>query len=348
MAHQNSNALNKPYNLKDVTRSSYEKRAERESSFVFGAISTTDVCNLECVMCHFNGPNAIKKNNALKPEAVYRIIDELPTGSNLFLSSGGDLFMDPHAEEYIAYASRRGLTPIIQSHGQLYSPERLDRLLTMGVRQFRMSVDAIEAVQYEKIRRGGKFQNILDTVDHLNLRRGRHRDIAITINVTMFRKTFDLQDKFIEFWTGKVDTVAFNAEYYDTWNFRNTFTQPQKRVNCKISTLIQPSGKITPCAAIGVHCHENELDWLPTVDSHGLQDAYDYLCDLYDDPNSPLSKLCAGCDWWILYDQQEGQSPYYRQVDLPKPKPRKIGVKKRVEGLLNLAFSRLGIKHASN
>jgi MoaA/NifB/PqqE/SkfB family radical SAM enzyme len=144
------------YDIRAVTNQPFIPRARRVEKFEFGAIATTDVCNLECVMCHFNGPNATKKNTQLPVSLVRKVFDELPAGSKVFMSSGGDLFMDPDAEAHIAYAISRGLKPMIQSHGQLYSPEWLERLLAMGVREFWRSCDTIDPVQYAKIRRGGE------------------------------------------------------------------------------------------------------------------------------------------------------------------------------------------------
>jgi hypothetical protein len=101
------------------------------------------------------------------------------------------------------------------------------------------------------------------------------------------------------------------------------FNAPSERGDCKILTFVQPNGSITPCCAIGVHAHENELDWLPNIRTHTLEQAYQSLCDLYDDPNSPLGKLCGQCDWWILWTPDEnGRTPYMRSIPLPTPGKR--------------------------
>lgn len=122
------------------------------------------------------------------------------------------------------------------------------------------SCDSIDADHYAKIRRGGQFQNILNAIDYLNERRSTYTGIRIDIHCTIFRKTFGKQQEFVDFWRGKVDGVTFNAEYYDTWHFWNIFSAPKQRKNCKINTYVQPSAKITPCCAFGVHQHENDLD----------------------------------------------------------------------------------------
>jgi len=269
-------------------------------------------------MCHFNGPNATKKAKELAPHNVRTVLDQLPSGSQVHFAATGDFFMDPHAVDHVRYAVSRGLKPLILSHGQLYTPELLNELLEIGVRGFRISCDAIDPVHYARIRRGGEFQKILDAVAHLNSRRTDFPDLIVEINCTLFRKTFSQQAAFEAYWSGKVDAVHFNAEYHDTWHFRNLFSAPEKRSDCTIQTYILPSGKIAPCCAVMVHAHDANVDWLPTVETHTLEEAYNELCDMYDDPQSPLGKLCTSCDWWILWAERiEGVSPYYRQVQLP-------------------------------
>jgi hypothetical protein len=319
-------AATNDYSLSVVSGQSFMAKATREAPFAFGSITTTEVCNLTCVMCHFNGPKAIKKGKQLPHDKVRVVLDQLPEGSQVYLGATGEFFTDPNALDHVQYALDRGLKPLILSHGQLYTPELLDQLLVMGVRNFRISCDAIDPSHYARIRQGGDFQNILNTVEHLNVRRERYRDITIEIMCTLFRKTFPKQKEFENFWNGKVNAIYFNAEYYDTWKFRNIFTAPKERVNCRIQTYILPSGKIAPCCAVMVHAHDGDVDWLPSVETHTLEEAYGQLCDMYDDPASPLAQLCAKCEWWIMWSKPEhGASPYMRAVQFELPVPRAEG-----------------------
>jgi sulfatase maturation enzyme AslB (radical SAM superfamily) len=73
------------YRLADVTAQPIEAKAARRAPFTFGSIATTEVCNLSCVMCHFNGPKALKKGRILKPETVERILDQIPRGEKFGL-----------------------------------------------------------------------------------------------------------------------------------------------------------------------------------------------------------------------------------------------------------------------
>lgn len=315
--YESSRVSNPSYRLHDITTRPFAPRAVREKPFAFGSFATTEVCNLSCVMCHFNGPNAVKKAETLSPEYVRKALREIPSGQEVWFAATGEFFIDPHALDHVSYASSLGLKPCVLSHGQLYTHELIDAVIDAGVRMFRISCDSVDPHQYAKIRRGGTLQNILDAVSYLRSKKSDLSDLRVEINCTIFASTMRKRDEMIRFWQGKVDQVNFNAEYYDIFRFRNIFFQPQERDDCRIQTYVLPSGKIAPCCAVMVYAHDHDVSWLPDIRSHTLQQAYDALCDMYEDAESPLGKLCANCDWWIMYSREQvGQTPYLQQVPL--------------------------------
>lgn len=308
------------YKLRTVTEAPFSPSARRESQFAMGGITTTEVCNLSCVMCHFNGPKSAKKSQVLSPEDTLKVLRQIPPGGVIWFAGTGDLFMDPNAFEHLRSAVSLGHHPAILTHGQLFTPPLLDELLDIGVRTVRISVDAIDDHHYRKIRRGGELGRILETCAYLRRKQIVHPDLMVEITCTLFVNTAARQAEFTAFWSDKADRVLFNAEYHDTFYFRSLFHRPARRVDCRISTYVVPSGRIAPCCAMVVHQHNEDVGWLPHIDTHSLSDAYDLLCDMYEDPDSRLGELCKKCDWWILnsFNDQDGGSAYLQQVDFAK------------------------------
>lgn len=193
-------------------------------------------------------------------------------------------------------------------------------MLAIGVRIFRISADSIDAAQVRKARRGGELSKVAEAFAYLHSRKSEYPDIRTEVTCTLFSNTFARQKEFEEFWSDKVDRILFNAEYFDKLKFRNILHQPKRRVNCEIKTYVVPSGHIAPCCAIMVYQHDGDTSWLPHVDTHTLEEAYTELCDLYEDPESPLSKICRNCDWWIMWAENKHDvgSAYCRWVDFPK------------------------------
>lgn len=315
--------------LAEVTSKPFRPRADRNRPFKLASINTTETCNLSCVMCHFNGPKAIKKSGTLKPEQVLKALQAIPTGETVRFCATGEFFLDPNAVDYLRLASSLGLKPCVLTHGQMFTPELMDSVLEAGVRMIRMSVDSTDEAQYRKIRRGGELRNIIEACEYLRRKKSQeYPDLRVEINATLFKNTFSRQQEMEDFWRGLVDQVNFNAEYYNTFSFRNLFFIPDRRVDCDIRLYIMPSGRIAPCCAIAVYQHDNDVSWLPHVDEvASLQEAHERLCDLYEDPQGPMAPICSKCDWWIL--SMPGNSPYIRAVDLDSSKnkysPRSLG-----------------------
>jgi len=284
---------------------------------VFG-VATTEVCNLSCVMCHFNGPGVKKRKRTLSVEQVEKFMKQIPKGRQLWFSGTGDFFMDPHALEHVRLAHAHGHKPCILTHGQLFSPEVLDSLLENGVRFIRMSVDAIDAETYKNIRLGGKFERILEACAYLRKKKEKYPDLRVEINNTILKPNDDLIQQYCDFWRGKVDGINFNAEYYDTFHFRNTFRPiPEKRNDCELSVYVLPSGRMAPCCATMVVQHEKDQEWMPHIDETSPKEAFQKFQQMYKDPESPLRKICAQCGWWILWAYDEkGETPYWKHVEL--------------------------------
>lgn len=294
------------------------KNTEIQDDFPVFGISTTEVCNLSCVMCHFNGPGVKKRKRTLSVEQVNNFLQQIPKGRPLWFAGTGDFFMDPNALEHVRMANLHGHKPCILTHGQLFTTQVIDSLLENGVRFIRISVDAIDAETYKKIRLGGKFEKILEACDYLKKKKTDYPDLRVEINNTILNPSDGLINQYCDFWRGKVDAINFNAEYHDTFQFRNTFRPiPEKRNECELSVYVLPSGRMAPCCATMVVQHEKDQEWMPHIDVTSPKEAYQKFKQMYSDPESPLRKICAKCGWWIMWAYDENhETPYWKQVEL--------------------------------
>jgi hypothetical protein len=253
---------------------------------------------------------------------VEKGLAQVPAGTKVHFAATGDFFQDPHALDHLRASIALGHPVNVLSHGQSMPPERLEEMLAMGVREFRFSVDHIEPRQYAKIRRGGDLERVLATIAYLRQRRADIADISVEVNCILIGDARDRMEEFADFWSTRVDAVYFHAEYYDTLKFRNLFFVPERRNDCHIQLYVLPSGQIAPCCAMMVQAHEGDAAWLPNIADTSLQAAYDRLCDMYEDPSSELGKVCAKCDWWVMWsDQRGGCSPYLKAVRFDQPAP---------------------------
>ena len=334
--------------LDHVTKVPFTPNANRTPELDFGGFATTETCELSCVFCHFNGPNATKKATTLAPELVEKGLHQLPAGKKVHFAATGDFFQDPHAIDHLRKSIDLGHPVNVLSHGQSMPPARLEEMLAMGVREFRFSVDHIEPRQYAKIRRGGDLELVLATIGYLRARKEQIPDINVEVNCILIGDTRSRMQEFADFWSARVDAIHFHAEYYDVLKFRNLFFIPEKRNDCHIRLYVLPSGQVAPCCAMMVQAHEGDASWLPNIADTSLPDAYDQLCDMYEDPTSELGKVCAKCQWWVMWSEHKGGcSPYMKSVRFDRPaeaqseperptKPAKSKIQKILEGARTL------------
>src|ERR1039457_5921446 len=77
-----------------------------------------------------------------------------------------------------------------------------------------------------------ELSNILAICAYLRSQKSRYPDLVVSICNVMFKNSFPRQEHFVRFWSGKADIIKFQAEYYDTFKFRNTISL---RVNARIA-----------------------------------------------------------------------------------------------------------------
>jgi len=267
-------------------------------------------------MCHFNGPSTPKKTRTLAPRLVVKFLREIPPKQVVEFAGTGEFFMDTNALAHLRKAGELGHRPCVLTNGQLLSPELIDAVLEAGVRRIRMSVDEIDPDRYSCIRKGGDLQNVLDACAYLRSRKAAYPDLRVEINCILFAESFPRQSEFVRFWRGRVDQVNFTGEYYEIFKFRNLFFQPSQRVDCRLAVYLLPSGQMSPCCAISVAQHYCRLDWLPDINVTSPAEGYQMFQDMYGNSESQLRQICKKCQWWILFANENGKSPYWRPVPL--------------------------------
>jgi radical SAM family protein len=302
--------------LGPITRQPFRPKAARSAVPPLGFVFTTEVCELSCVMCHFNGPNAVRKAATLDPALVRKALGGRPPGEPVWFVATGDFFTDPNALLHLRTASDLGLVPRVITHGQRLTPAFIDEILGIGVREILISVDAIDPDRYARIRRGGRLDVILDALAHLRRRKPEYPDLRVGVTAICFVKQPTERSVVEEFWRSRADYVQFVSEVYDVFRFRRVFYLPQRRADCHVKLLPLPTGRVAPCCAVMIRAHEGDVSWLPHLAEDGPEEAYRKLCDLYDDPESPLGQICKTCDWWVQFQTDAGSSPIHQKVEL--------------------------------
>lgn len=112
-------------------------------------IMVTARCNLKCLMCkQWREP----AREELSTESWKRVIDDLKdNGIKSVHFTGGEPLLRNDLAELVSYASRNGFAVGMTTNGTLLTGDRLDALLTAGLRSIAVSIDAVD-LEYDRIR----------------------------------------------------------------------------------------------------------------------------------------------------------------------------------------------------
>jgi len=174
-------------------------------------IETIFGCNAKCVMCPIDSPTKRKKG-IMPPDLFEDIIDSLVPYEKHFemmdLFGLGEPLLDPHIFKRIRYIKEKGFDNTslgISTNADLLSLKKQQLLLDSGIDNIIFSIDGVRKETHESIRKGVKFERVLDNC--LSIIRMRNRGNYKTRFVIRFiRQDINRNewDAFKQFWLSEI------------------------------------------------------------------------------------------------------------------------------------------------
>jgi len=131
-------------------------------------IEPTCLCNLSCPECPVGMGIVDRKKRNLDMETYKRIIDEIKrTTIYLILYFQGEPFMHQDLYEMVRYAEESGIYTSTSTNGMFVSEETVSKIIVSGLSRLIISIDGTTQASYEKYRRGGDLQKILNSTSLL-------------------------------------------------------------------------------------------------------------------------------------------------------------------------------------
>jgi radical SAM protein with 4Fe4S-binding SPASM domain len=126
-------------------------------------IETTNRCNLRCKGCILYRGNWEPDRN-ISLEELIRITDQLPDLEQVYLHGIGEPLLNKELPEIIRHLKRRNVYVLFNSNGILLNSQRKQDLITAGLDELRISLDAATSDGYKKIRNSNNFQQIVENL----------------------------------------------------------------------------------------------------------------------------------------------------------------------------------------
>lgn len=136
-------------------------------------VAIDDECNLHCSMCR-NSVQLTSKIEIEKRQYLVDVIERevLENCVNLYVAGDGEFFFSRIYNELFERICKRkekySATLILLTNGNLFDGDKVKKLSDIfSAVDVMVSIDAATEYTYNKIRRGGKFKNVLSTLDEL-------------------------------------------------------------------------------------------------------------------------------------------------------------------------------------
>jgi len=169
----------------------------------------TNHCNINCIMCNISSQ---KDKFTIPYEVINNIIDFFPYLERLDWQ-GGEVFLVEYFEELLQKTSLYpNIYQTLQTNGLLLDKKWAALLAEYNVAVL-FSIDSTTKGAYERIRRGAKFEDLLENISSLNEYREKYSSTARKIlSVCVMRANYLKLEEFIDFAIKyNFDQVTFGA-----------------------------------------------------------------------------------------------------------------------------------------
>lgn len=156
-------------------------------------IEVTSICNIKCKMCYINELGKYRADH-MKFETFKKIIDENFNHWHLIRMWGiGDPFTNPDIMKMIAYEKELGNAVNLSSNLMLLNEDKVKELVRLKVDRLNISIDGATAETYESIRRGAKFDKLLENLALLKKYNNGVINLCV-VSVSMKENLHELKD----------------------------------------------------------------------------------------------------------------------------------------------------------
>ena len=216
-------------------------------------IETTNVCNLDCVMCPTGLHVLGRANGHMKWELFTMVIDEMaPHVKTTTLHIWGEPLLHPRFADMIRYAREAGINVSISTNATLLDEKKTVALLESGLNEIYLCLDGMKAETYEAIRKKADFEQTKANVERFIRMRREHpqRGPKTYVQIIEMEPTKEQTEEFRAFWRRPgVDRV--NVKAFDSWG------NQVKEIN----RLRDPDDELPSlkdryhCPLLWYHCH---------------------------------------------------------------------------------------------
>lgn len=287
----------------------------------------TNLCNLKCVMCPYHSPaypdqsGYMSTRRYMTEETFLQVAREAAAhGAWLKMGQLEEVFMHPKLLTFIRRAHELGVPHMhVTTNGTLLNTERSTALLTSGLTQINVSVDAVTAETYKKVR-GWNLDKLVKNVEELlAIRTATGSQTQVFIAMILQDEAVDEEAEFIRFWRerGADGVVVYQlSEHHHGENyFKGKYfahTPPTERHACQSvwqEVYVYPEGEVSTCCTTLILVPQKGLISMGNVNQDTLESIwagheYSGLRRRLLTNDIEHDVACKDCDIWASCEQR--------------------------------------------
>jgi sulfatase maturation enzyme AslB (radical SAM superfamily) len=166
-------------------------------------LDISNKCNLRCRMCHFSFDEMFyRPTQHMRPEMFASVAESvLPLAHTVVLSAANEPLMSPWFVEILEICSRYHPPNLFfLTNAQLLDEKIADAVIRYGVTQVQISADGATKQTYEYIRRGAKFERLVENLKNLSRQkrlRGRTSPL-LQFNIVLMQSNVEELPQFVD------------------------------------------------------------------------------------------------------------------------------------------------------
>jgi uncharacterized Fe-S cluster-containing radical SAM superfamily protein len=170
------------------------------------------LCNLRCIMCPV-GQNQIMRQKGFMDFTFFEqtILPQLERigAKGIRFVRWGEPTLHPRFTEFLRLAKRQGFLVHFNTNGMLFDEELARFAITNEIDSIKFSFQGTNENEYERIRRGGRWDTMCKWIKYLSKQRGNGNYPRIEIGTTAAEISDKQRESFRKYFDGVVDTISF-------------------------------------------------------------------------------------------------------------------------------------------
>jgi len=192
----------------------YPKKFKVNDFPLFLDIETTSACNLKCPFCATTFLNEKMEKGFITFDMVKKIIDE-GVAHGLYgvkFNIRGEPLLHKQIHQFVKYAKQKRLIDVyFNTNAVLLTEDISKKLIDVGLDRLSISFEGFTKDVYEKHRVGANYEKVLSNIEKMQALKAKMKvkHPKIRIQTVMFDGLRENLKEYEEFWSSKVDEVAF-------------------------------------------------------------------------------------------------------------------------------------------